>query len=327
MPYLNGGLRIAKSSDTYVDEIVSSKSKLAGRSSLSTAEKSAKLGNILNNSGSREAGVEKVGQLMIGPIQLKLRYQGLVRNVLIEDPVEPGIIPQYDVLNELGQAYILHGTEGEVKITMFEGKIALAQFFRIASYPNVRKDELYALRSSIVEFAQDQTRQAIMKQEDSRLITLLEAAIVQASGNDTYGNSHVVNAPAGYITPNVLYDAVTISDQMELESGRMLFNPYDYRDLYRFDVNTTGWAFKDRQVAGEKIRSFGEFEIGRSVIIPKKSIYLTPAPEFLGVMPVRYSLDVEPWNNAPQFHVGWVMDELISMLILNANGLVKIQKS
>lgn len=325
MPFTPNNIRIAKKSDDYVREIKAGLSKTAG-TTLSEAEKSQKLGKILNSGSSRE-GFNKVGQLMIGPIQLKLRYQGLVRNVLLEDPVEPGVIPQYDVLNELGQAYILHGTEGEVKITQFEGKIVQAQFFRIASYPRVRKDDLYALRSNVIEFAQDQTRQAIMKQEDSRLITLLEAAIVSASGQDTYGNSHVVNAPAGYLTPNVLYDAVTITDQMELESGRMLFNPKDYRDLYRFDINQTGWALKDRIVAGEQIKTFGEFTIGRSIMIPNKTIYLTPAPEFLGVMPVRYSLDVEEWNNAPEFQRGWVMDEMISMLILNNRGLVKIVKS
>lgn len=314
--------RGAIKSDEYVSRIQSESMKKHG-GKLSDKEKSHKLSLLLN---SDNQGLTKIGQLMIGPIQLKLRYQGLVRNVLIEDPVEPGIIPQYDVMNELGQAYVLHGTEGEVKITQFEGKIVQANFFRIASYPRVRKDDLYALRSSVIEFAQDQSRQAIQKQEDSRLVMLLEAAVVQASGQDTYGNSHVVNAPAGYLTPNVLYDAVTITDQMELESGRMLFNPKDYRDLYRFDVNQTGWAMKDRVVAGEKITSFGEFQIGRSVIIPAKTIYLTPAPEFLGVMPVRYSLDVEEWNNAPEFQKGWVMDELLSMLILNSNGIVKIVK-
>ena len=59
---------------------------------------------------------------MIGPIQLKLRYQGVVRNVLQEDPIEPGTPVEYDVFDDLGQAYIMSGTDGEVRITPFEGK-------------------------------------------------------------------------------------------------------------------------------------------------------------------------------------------------------------
>jgi hypothetical protein len=264
---------------------------------------------------------------MVGPIQLKLRYQGLLRNVLEEDALEPGVPIEYDVLDDLGQAYQLHPAEGEVKITPFEGKRLRVDLFRIASYPQIKKEDLFYLRANLVEYAQDETKQAIMKQEDSYLINLIEAAVTSYSSLDPYGNSHVISAPAGTLTPDVLYDAVGVTDQLELESKRLLFNNVRYRDLYRWDINTTGWAFKDRVVAGEKIVQFGEFQIGKSIIIPKDTVYLTPEPEFLGVFPVMYSLDVEENNQVPQFHKGWVLDELVGMAILNPRGLVKISLS
>jgi hypothetical protein len=43
-------------------------------------------------------------------------------------------------------------------------------------------------------------------------------------------------------------------------------------------------------------------------------------------MPVMYSLDVEENHNVETFWKGWVMDELIGMLILNARGLSRIVK-
>ena len=79
--------------------------------------------------------MKRLGQGMIGPIQLKLRYQGMVRNVLLEDPLTPGIPVEYDILDDLGQAYILHGNEGEVRVTPFEGKKAPVRLFRIATFP------------------------------------------------------------------------------------------------------------------------------------------------------------------------------------------------
>jgi len=258
---------------------------------------------------------------------LKLRYQGLLRNVLLEDPLEPGIPIEYDVLDDLGQAYQLHSNEGEVRITPFEGKRVPVSLFRIASFPQIKKEDLYYLRANIVEYTQDETKQAIMKQEDSYLINLIEAAITNYNSKDPYGNSHVISAPAGVLTPDVLYDAVSVTDQLELESKRLLFNNVRYRDFYRWDINTTGWAFKDRVVAGEKIVQFGEFQIGKSIIVPKNTAYLTPEPEFLGVFPVMYSLDVEDNPKAEVFHKGWVMDELIGMAILNPRGLVKISFS
>ena len=314
--------RVARASEDYVREIVSAKSKLGGKS-LTKMAKQQKLAGLLQD---RTAGIHKLGQSMIGPIQLKLRYQGLVRNVLLEDALTPGVPIEYDVLDDLGQAYMLHSNEGEVKITPFEGKRVPVALFRIASFPQIKKEDLFRLRVNIVEYTQDETKQAIMRQEDSRLITLLEAAITQYSPQDPYGNSHVIAAPAGYLSSNVLYDAVSVTDMLELESKRLLFNPYDYRDLYRWDINTTGWAFKDRVVAGERIVQFGEFQIGKSIIIPKKTTYLSPEPKFLGVMPVMYSLDSEENHSVESFHKGWVFDELIGMAILNARGLIKIVK-
>lgn len=311
--------KVARNSSEYVSEIVSARKRL-GRS-LTAGEKKKHLATLLSD---HTGGLQRLGQQMIGPIQLKLRYQGLLRNVLLEDTLEPGVPIEYDVLDDLGQAYQLHSNEGEVKITPFEGKRVPVALFRIATFPQIKKEDLYYLRANIVEYAQDESKQAIMKQEDSYLISLIEAAITDYSAKDPYGNSHVVSAPAGVLTPDVLYDAVSVTDQLELESKRLLFNNVRYRDLYRWDINTTGWAFKDRVVAGEKIVQFGEFQIGKSIIVPKDTVYLTPEPEFLGVFPVMYSLDVEDNPKVESFHKGWVMDELVGMAILNARGLVKI---
>lgn len=320
--------RFAKASDDYVNDILSAQRRTGGRK-LSGAEKQSRMATILRD---RSDGFARLGKQMIGPIQLKLRYQGILRNVLVEDPLEPGIPIEYDVLDEQGQAYYLHGTEGEVKITPFEGKRVPVQLSRIATFPKVRKEDLYNLRANIVEYAQDESRQAIMKAEDSRLVTLIEAAITQYQLVDPLvesgsPHSHIINVTGDYLTLNNLYDAVATTDELEVPAARLLFNTRDYRDLYRWDINATGWAFKDRVVAGEQIVEFGEFQIAKSPIIPPKTTYLTPEPEFLGVMPVMYSLDVEENNQVEQFHRGWVMDELLGMAILNPKGLVKLVKA
>ena len=317
--------RTAKASDEYVNDILAAKKKMGG-TTLTAAQRQAHLNTIM---ADKQSGFQRLGQAMIGPVQLKLRYQGLVRNVLMEDPLTPGVPIEYDVLDELGQAYMLHGTDGEVKITPFEGKRLPVRLFRIASFPVVRKEDLYELRVSVVEHAQEESRQAIQKQEDTRLILLLDAAIEGWAANNPKaagGNTNKVTITGDSITPEALYEAAANVQEHELEATRLLLNPRDYYDFYRWDMNATGWAFKDRVVAGEKITQFGEFTIGKSTIIPKGTTYLTPAPEFLGVMPVRYSLDVEENNQVERFHRGWVMDEMIGMAILNPRGLVKITK-
>jgi len=320
--------------------------KLSDAPKLTKEAKAKRLEAIL---ADKSNAMRRIGQGMIGPIQIRLRYEGIVRNVLIEDTLERGPLMPYDILDDLGRAYVLNSTDSEVKITPFEGKQAFPQLFRIASFPRIRKEDLYYLRVNAVEYAQDETRQAIQKQEDARLIVLLENAIVDlgtARTNGVIGTGATggtltgIAAPAAGtqeqtvligagnpLEPQDFYNAVAMIEMNQLEARRLLAHPADIRDLYTWDINVTGFRFKDEVFAGGKITTFGEFQISRSVIVPQGEVFLTAEPEFVGVMPVMYSLDVEENHQVEQFYKGWVMDELIGMLVLNARGLARILKS
>jgi hypothetical protein len=323
-PGLSGGLkRTARKSDDYVSDIMSLREQ--GKTLTHTA-KTEKLALVLQDGAN---GIRRLGVGMVGPIQLKLRYQGITRNVLMEDPVTPGTPVEYDVWDDLGQAYIMSGHEGEVRINAFEGKRVPIRFFRIASFPAIRKEDLVYLRINAVEQAQDETKQSILKQEDARLMLILQAAV------NAYANradhvvtpDHRVTQAGTQFTPAALYAAVSLTDMHELQSARLLVNPQDYRDLYQWTINDTGWAFKDRVVAGESITSFGEFQIQRSIMVPQGTIFLAPEPNFLGVFPVLYSLDVEENHTVESFWKGWVFDEMVSMAVLNPRGLATITKT
>jgi len=326
--------RTAKHSEDYVE-------KLGSLKKLTKAEKQQRLATILADKAS---GMHRLGQGMIGPIQIRLRYEGMVRNVLLEDTLERGPLMPYDILDDLGQAYILNATDAEVKVQVFEGKQAFPSLFRIASFPRIRKEDLYYLRVNAVEYAQDESRQAIQKQEDYKLILLLETAITDygTAGQTPVGGiqTGISAGPSGHTSektvligannpqePADFYSAVSMIEIEQLEANRVLTHPQDLRDLYTWDINVTGWTFKDKVFAGEKITQFGEFQVQKSVIVPQGEIFLTAEPEFVGVFPVMYSLDVEENHLVEQFYKGWVMDELVGMLILNARGLARILKS
>ena len=319
---------------------------------LSKKQKIGRLEAILADKGN---AMRRIGQGMIGPIQIRLRYEGIVRNVLVEDTLERGPLMPYDILDDLGRAYVLNSTDAEVKITPFEGRQAFPSLFRLATFPRIRKEDLYYLRVNAVEYAQDESRQAIQKQEDARLVLLLEQAIVGlgaaltkaqagegpvglaptggravgvASGPEANVNEHTVLLGEGNpLEPADFYNAVSQIEINQLEARRVLAHPADIRDLYNWDLNVTGFRFKDEVFAGGRITSFGEFQIQRSIIVPQGEVFLAAEPEFIGVFPVMYSLDVEENHQVEQFWKGWVMDELIGMLILNPRGLSRIVKA
>lgn len=323
VPAAGGGLapRQAKKSDEYVAELM--QRRTAGKQ-LTASQRMEKLALMVQ----AEDGIRRIGVGMIGPIQLKLRYEGIVRNVLVEDPVTPGTPVEYDVWDDLGQAYILNGTDGEVRITPFEGKRVPVRFFRIASFPAIRKEDLLYLRINAVEQAQDESKQAILKQEDNRLMVMLQTALESYAGrpDHTVTPNHTVTEASGYITPGSLYEAVKQTDMHELHAARILVNPMDYRDFFKWDINQTGWAFKDRVVAGQQIESFGEFDIQRSIIVPPGRLFLTPEPGMLGVFPVLYSLDVVENHKLQDFWRGWIFDEMVNISILNPRGIASVVK-
>ncbi len=343
--------------ESFTRQVVASadyEEKLKGSPKLSKKQKVGRLEAILADKAN---AMRRIGQGMIGPIQIRLRYEGIVRNVLVEDTLERGPLMPYDILDDLGRAYVLNSTDAEVKITPFEGKQAFPALFRIATFPRIRKEDLYYLRVNAVEYAQDESRQAIQKQEDARLVLLLEQAIVGlgeaiansqsesptgpvglaptggravgiASGPVGHVNEHtVLLGESNPLEPADFYNAVTQIEINQLEARRVLAHPADIRDLYNWDLNVTGFRFKDEVFTGGRITSFGEFQIQRSIIIPQGEVFLTAEPEFIGVFPVMYSLDVEENHQVEQFYKGWVMDELVGMLVLNPRGLSRILKS
>lgn len=320
-----GGLQrhAARKSDDYVQSLLA---KTEGKQAMTHEAKTQKMALILQDGTN---GIRRLGVGMVGPIQLKLRYQGITRNVLVEDPVTPGTPVEYDVWDDLGQAYIMSGHEGEVRINPFEGRRVPIRFYRIASFPAIRKEDLVYLRINAVEQAQDETKQSILKQEDARLMLILQAAVNDyANRSDhTVTPDHRVTQAGTFFTPTALYAAVSLTDVHELQSARLLVYPMDYRDLYQWTIDQTGWAFKDRVVAGETITTFGEFQIQRSIMVPPGTIFLAPEPNFLGVFPVLYSLDVEENHTVEAFWKGWVFDEMVSMAILNPRGLSTITKT
>jgi hypothetical protein len=316
-------------SDDYVSK--AQQYKASGNPTLTNEQKTAKLNQIwsADTSSDKKAAFERIGQGMIGPIQVKLKYEGFARSVLVEDPRERGFQKPYEVIDDLGQAYILNQTDAEVKTTPFEGKYVFPQFFRIASFPYIRKEDLYFLTADLVDHAQEMTREAIMKQEDGRLLTLLASSITDYAANPDHviTPDHVIEVGAGNpVEMQDFFDLISRVELHELEASRLLMNPVDARDILSWDRDVTGNKFKEDVFAGTESTGFAGFTISKSIMVPQGTMFLVPEPRFLGVMPLLYSLDVEENVQIEQFRRGWVFDEVLGMVVLNPRGLAAIKK-
>lgn len=224
-------------------------------------------------------------------------YQGFTREILVEHFVERGFPFPYEILDDSGQAYVLT-SNNEAFATPFEGKVAFPNFFRIASFPVIKKEDLF-FTSYTEEDIKDFAKEAILKQEDGRLLTLLASAIEE-------GNVDCL-----------LEVEVFTKDSFEKLVGRIKNNGIDIKNVLinPEDVGELSWLDKEK------------YNLIESSTIPVGNIYLTPVKEKLGVMPNAYGLDIEESRKPEQFQLGWVLDETIGMLILNPKGLGRIKKT
>ncbi|KKK46751.1 hypothetical protein LCGC14_3162110 [marine sediment metagenome] len=64
-----------------------------------------------------------------------------------------------------------------------------------------------------------------------------------------------------------------------------------------------------------------------SKIIPVGSVFGVADPEFVGVMPVRQDIEVLPADEPKQLKLGWVVNEIIGIGVVNPRGVAVGRKS
>lgn len=319
--------RVPRTSEDFIKS-----AKTAGADRQTKSAKAATLNRILNSNLSKQAGMERIAQGFVGPVMMRLKYEGVVRNVLTEDPIAPGQVPVYDVLDEMGRAYFLENYQAEAVISQYEGKRVQFGFRHLAAFPTVQEMDYYELTVDALEYAVNEARQRIQEEEDDYLFALLDVAVDEFTADtpDFSGQTthHIVAASdKGCFMPGDFLTARAKAAKNRLEAKNVLMNPSDAYDMFRWNtveasVNFANKVFED----GDETMSFMGFNIRKSVRVPDKTAYVLADPDYVGRMPIRKELEVRDNPQVERFSVGMVMDERINEVILNSNSIYRITK-
>ena len=315
-------MAIAKSSMDYIES-------MKGRKAKTKAQRTAAFNQIKLNSADQSVAMQKIGQGFIGPVMMRLKYEGIVRNVLTEDVIAPGAVPVYDVADEMGRAYFLEGYQAEAIISQYEGKRVMYQFRHLAEIAQVQEQDFLELTIDMADYAINEARQRIQEKEDGYLFAMLDVAVdgITASTPDWAGQtSHQVSV-TGDFQPESFYAAAAIAAQNRLDSKNIILNPADYFDMLKWDLTATSVNFKDKTFDGTPVTTFAGFNVFRSVICPAGTAYVLPDSDYVGRMPVRKSLEVNEDPQRARFSLSWILDEYINELILNSGGIVRVVKN
>jgi hypothetical protein len=166
-----------------------------------------------------------------------------------------------------------------------------------------------------------------MAQEDANIFAALDAA-------STAENTAQDIADSGLLKRDLVSIKVQI-DHWDLVTTKFFMNINEFSDILN-------WASGGGQgssggevdpVTQREILQTGLYahiwgaDILVSKIVPPATVYGAGDPEFLGVMPVRQGIEVLPADEPKQLKLGWVVNEIIGLGILNPRACAKGMKS
>ena len=275
-----------------------------------------------------QEGKVALGQAMANPIRRNLDYQGVGRRVLVVDPLPQGALPVYD--RDIDVAAVVVSSNGSApESRVFSDRVTVPEF-EIVSNPTVRISEVKRRRFNVIDRAQQKARQEIQAQEDANIF-----AAVDFASDATLGGENTVQdiADAGLLKRDLSEIKVQV-DRWDLVTTKFLMNIVEFNDILNWSSSQgAAGAGELDMVSQREILQTGLFahlwgaDLIVSKIVPPGTVYGVADPEFVGVMPIRQDIEVLPADEPKQLKLGWVVNEIVGVGIVNPRGCAAGKKS
>jgi hypothetical protein len=276
-----------------------------------------------------QEGKIALGQAMANPIRRNLDYQGVGRRVLVIDPLPQGALPVYD--RDIDVAAVVVSSNGSAPESRVFGDRVTVPEFEVISNPTVRIAEVRRRRFNVIDRAQQKARQEIQAQEDANIFAALDyAADVTLGGENTPQDI----ADAGLLKRDLSEIKVQV-DRWDLVTTKFLMNILEFNDILNWGSGGgqgAGGGEFDPVTMREVLQTglYGHLwgaDIIVSKIVPPGTVFGAADPEFVGVMPIRQDIEVLPADEPKQLKLGWVVNEIIGIGIVNSRGVAVGRKS
>ena len=271
-----------------------------------------------------------LGQAMANPIRRNLDYQGVGRRVLVVDPLPQGALPVYD--RDIDVAAVVVSSNGSApESRVFSDRVTVPEF-EVMSNPTVRIAEVKRRRFNVIDRAQQKARQEIQAQEDANIFAALDYAGDAALGGE---NTAQDIADAGLLKRDLSEIKVQV-DKWDLVTTKFLMNIVEFNDILNWGAGggqSAGSGGEVDMVTQREILQTGLFahiwgaDLIVSKIVPVGTVFGVADPEFVGVMPIRQDIEVLPADEPKQLKLGWVVNEIIGIGIVNPRGVSVGRKS
>lgn len=276
-----------------------------------------------------------LGQSMANPIRRNLDYMGVGRKALVVDPLPQGALPIYE--KDIDVSAVIISSHGSAPESRVQGDRVIVPEFEVVSNPTVRIAEVKRRRFNVIDRAQQKARQEIQAQEDANIFGALDYASDATLGGENARQSFAQGA-GGTLDMIDLLNVKKQIDRHDLVTTKYFMNINQFTDIL-------GWAYKAGGPGGSN--QYGGFDpvttrevlqtglyghiwgadIIVSKIVPEGTVYGLAEPEFVGVFPVRQDIEVLPADEPKQLKLGWVVNEIVGVSVVNTRGVASASNS
>jgi hypothetical protein len=272
-----------------------------------------------------QEGKIALGQAMANPIRRNLDYQGVARKALVVDPLPQGALPVYD--RDIDVAAVVVSSNGAAPESRVFGDRVTVPEFEVVSNPTVRIAEVKRRRFNVIDRAQQKARQEIQAQEDANVFSALEFAGDSALGgeNASVDLSSIANGTA--LDKNGMLNLKRQIDRWDLVTSKYFLNINEFTDILSWESAGGVGASQVDPVTQRELLQTGLYghifgaDIVVSKVVPSGRGFACADPEFVGVMPVRQDIEVLPADEPKQLKLGWVVNEIIGIGVVNPRGV------
>jgi hypothetical protein len=277
-----------------------------------------------------QEGKIALGQAMANPIRRNLDYQGVARKALVVDPLPQGALPVYD--RDIDVAAVVISSNGTAPESRVFGDRVTIPEFEIVSNPTVRIAEVKRRRFNVIDRAQQKARQEIQAQEDANVFSALKFA-----GDNTLGGENTAVAldaagpsgpgAGGALTKSGMLGLKKQIDRWDLVTSKFFLNINQFTEILDWESAGASGASSVDPVTQRELLQTGLYghifgaDIIVSKVVPAGEAFACADPEFVGVMPVRQDIEVLPADEPKQLKLGWVVNEIIGIGIVNPRGV------
>lgn len=304
-----------------VEELQPANTGLAGQPSVSDAQRDELVQRAIHS----QEGKIALGQAMANPIRRNLDYQGIGRRVLVVDPLAQGALPVYD--KDIDVAAVVVSSMGSAPESRVMGDRVVVPELEIVSNPTVRIREVRTRRFNVIDRAQQKARQEIQAQEDANIFAALDYSADTTTGGE---NTAQVMTSSGLVKTDLIEMKQQV-DRWDLVTSKFLLNIKEFTDILKW---SSGGGIGDVDpVTQREILQTGLYghifgaDILVSKVVPVGSGFAVADPELVGVMPIRQDIEVLPADIPIQLKLGWVVNEIIGIGIVNPRGVAVSRKA